>query len=51
MLGWGARTLDGANPSSGHCHIELEGLGLSHPSKLLDRPLIEEKIGGVSQSE
>src|SRR5580704_15635357 len=43
MLGWRARTLDGANTSSGHRHIELEGLELSNRSKSLDRPLMEER--------
>jgi hypothetical protein len=34
--------LDGANPSSGHRHIELEGLGLSDRSKSLGQPMLEE---------
>ena len=50
MLGWGARVLDGPNPSSGHRHIELEGLGLSDRIRSLDQRLMEE-IGGVSHSE
>ena len=43
MLGWGAGTLDGPNPSSGHRHIELEGLGLGDRSKSPDWPLMEER--------
>jgi hypothetical protein len=43
MLGWGARMLDGPNPSSGHRPIELEGLELRGRSKSLDRPLMEER--------
>jgi hypothetical protein len=44
MLGWGARMLDDPTHSSGHRPFELEGLKLSDRSKLLDRPLMEERL-------